>query len=411
MGAVHWLILALMLALGGAGFAVQTLVAQAYGGRRRRRASHAMWMGLWGALLTTPAFLLVAWGAPALAGSLRLTPEIQHLASEYWWPRVLGGSLAVALWAVLSFYNGVGRPGVSLLVNAFVAIVNAALNEVLMFRLDMGIAGAAWASTVSVSTGLVLSLALVLARSTRGEFATHRTWRLRWLALRSVFALGIPTGMMVAFDVTAFGAFQLLQTQLGAVAGAATQITTMLTSIAFMPAVGIGMAGTTLVGQSIGAGDKRWAYVVGNATIRLAVLYMTAIAILLALLAPWVVPLFVAVSDPRAGEVAALGVRLLWIAACYQFFDGLNLGAGFCLRGAGDVKFPAIMLAVLAWLVYVPLAHTLAFDPGQGWIRAAPSFGYGAAGGWLAAVIYVALLGTMLYLRWRSRAWQRIRLA
>jgi len=37
-----------------------------------------------------------------------------------------------------------------------------------------------------------------------------------------------------------------------------------------------------------------------------------------------------------------------------------------------------------------------------------PQLGYGAAGGWMAVVVYVILLGSMLLLRWRSRAWQRI---
>jgi multidrug resistance protein, MATE family len=36
--------------------------------------------------------------------------------------------------------------------------------------------------------------------------------------------------------------------------------------------------------------------------------------------------------------------------------------------------------------------------------------GYGAQGGWIAVLIYIVLLGMTLYLRWRSRAWQRIRI-
>jgi MATE family multidrug resistance protein len=39
-----------------------------------------------------------------------------------------------------------------------------------------------------------------------------------------------------------------------------------------------------------------------------------------------------------------------------------------------------------------------------------PQFGWGAVGGWIAALLYVFALGTMLFLRWRSNAWKRIRL-
>jgi MATE family multidrug resistance protein len=39
-----------------------------------------------------------------------------------------------------------------------------------------------------------------------------------------------------------------------------------------------------------------------------------------------------------------------------------------------------------------------------------PQFGYGAVGGWVAVLLYVIVLGSTLFLRWRSRAWQQITL-
>jgi MATE family multidrug resistance protein len=132
--------------------------------------------------------------------------------------------------------------------------------------------------------------------------------------------------------------------------------------------------------------------------------------VLLALLGPWVMPLFVGASDPQAAEVVALGVVLLWVAAGYQLFDGLQLGSGFALRGAGDVRVPAVIFLGLAWGVFVPLAHMLSFAPGEGWFESLPQFGYGAVGGWFALLIYVVFLAGALHLRWRARAWQRIRL-
>jgi len=45
-----------------------------------------------------------------------------------------------------------------------------------------------------------------------------------------------------------------------------------------------------------------------------------------------------------------------------------------------------------------------------GWVRFLPQYGYGAVGGWVAVLVYIIVLGSTLLLRWRSRAWQRIRL-
>jgi MATE family multidrug resistance protein len=137
---------------------------------------------------------------------------------------------------------------------------------------------------------------------------------------------------------------------------------------------------------------------------------MGAVGVLLAMLGPWVMPLFVGTADPQAADVIRLGVVLLWIAAGYQLFDGLQLGSGFALRGAGDVRVPALIFFGLAWGVFVPLAHMLSFAPGEGWFDVLPQFGYGAVGGWVALLVYVILLATAMLLRWRSRRWQAIRI-
>ena len=84
-------------------------------------------------------------------------------------------------------------------------------------------------------------------------------------------------GLSGTADLVGLALFQLMLVSLGTVSGAATQIVIMLTSIAYMPGFGIGLAGTTLVGQSVGARDLEWARVVGNAIIRLAVGFMGVI--------------------------------------------------------------------------------------------------------------------------------------
>ena len=406
VGGVYWIVLGTLLLLGGVGMVVQAFAAQAYGGGRRRRAAQAAWSGLWASLVLVPVFGLIALAGPWVVPALGLPPELVPLSLEYWFPRMLGGGAAIALWSITSFYNGIGHVRRVLAINAAVAVLNAVLNEWLMFGLGWGIAGAAWATTLSVGVGLALAFAPFLFGAYRRDYATRLVWRPRPRAVAAVLRVGLPVGLSIAFDVLGMAAFQAMITRLGAVPGAASQIVLMLTSIAYMPAVGLGMAGTTLVGQSIGAGDRDWAHKVGNRTVALSVAYMFLIGIVIAALGPWLLPLFVSPLDPDAARVVALGCTLLWIAAAYQFFDGLNIGCGFCLRGAGDTRFPALALLVLAWGVFVPLTHLLAFAPGEGWIGAAPGAGWGAVGGWIAAVVYVGLLGCTLAWRWHSRRWQ-----
>jgi MATE family multidrug resistance protein len=410
IGAVYWPVLVFGLLFGGVGLAVQTLVAQAYGGRRYARASQATWTALWASLFTVPAFLLLAATGGQIFGPFGLPAEISRIALTYWFPRMLGSPLAVALWAVLGFFNGIGRPTITLRIAASVAVINALLNQLLMFDLGMGVAGSAWATNAAQLIGVSAGLVWFLAPSMRSRFRSHLTMRLHMKALWRQLQLGFPMGLLIAADILGFALFQLMQVRLGTVDGASTQIVMMLTSFCYMPAVGIAMAGTTLVGQAIGAHRKDWALKVGNGIILMAVLYMGAIGVLLAALGPWVLPFFTNGADPDAARVVLRAGTLLWIAAGYQLFDGLNISSSANLRGAGDVRLPALMVLALSWLVFVPLAHSLSFAPGQGWVRFLPQYGLGAVGGWFAALIYIFFLGLMLSLRWRSLAWQQISL-
>ena len=172
------------------------------------------------------------------------------------------------------------------------------------------------------------------------------------------------------------------------------------------------LAGTTLVGQSIGAGARDWALRVGNRTILLGrALHGRRSGSLIALDGP----LAAAVLHRRArcGGAAPRwrsGERLLWLAAAFQFFDGLNMGSGMCLRGAGDVKVPAALVLPMS-LLFVRAARACAHLRAGAGLGAFPAavrlrcrrrLGGGAAlrdGPRQRALSALAL-----------RAWQRIRL-
>ena len=407
IGAVFWPVLMFLLFLGGVGLSVQTLVAQAYGARRYVRAAQATWTALWASLLTLPLFMILAVAGNRLFSPFGIPEETLHLAVQYWTPRMLCAPAGIALWSVLGFFNGVGRPLVTLRITVVVAVANVILNQLFVFNLGLGIAGSSWATGAAQLLGVTLAMVSFLDSQNRLRFRSHLAFRPRWRLLSGQLKMGLPMGVLYAADIMGFALFQLMQVHLGVVDGAATQIVMMLTSFCYMPGVGIAMAGTTLVGQAVGAKNLDWAAKVGNGIVLIAVVFMGLGGILLAAAGPWLMPLFTNGTDDRAAAVALRGTQLVWIAAGYQLFDGLNLSAGACLRGAGDVRLPSLMVLALSWGFFVPLAHMLSFAPGAGWVSWLPQFGYGAAGGWFAALAYICCLGLMLFWRWQSGAWRR----
>ena len=417
VGTVQWLILAVVLVLGGVGAAVQTLVAQAHGARRYRHASQAVWTALWATLCAVPLFIAIGMAGHLILAPFGFDPNVEKLATAFWLPRVSGAVFGSAVWALLEVFNGVARPA---------ACTRCSLPPPRRYR-QCHFQPSVFYFPPGPGRGR-LGLGNDSGAGHRAGMLGFDDFSARRLSPRVSHepdleaACPPPVGAIAARPADGTAARRrpcsqefsisssMMQVRLGLVAGAATQMVMVLTSIAYMPGFGISQAGTTLVGQSIGAGDRAWALRVGTRVILLAALYMGSIGLLIALAGPWVLPFFTAAHDADAVAAVALGSRLLWLAAVYQFFDGLNLSSGLCLRGAGDAIVPAALVLPVSLLVFVPLAHALTFAPGQGWVNFLPQFGWGAYGGWLAVVLYLMLLGSALFLRWRSGVWQKIRI-
>jgi MATE family multidrug resistance protein len=410
MGAIYWIMTCVVLLFGGVGLAVQTFVAQAYGSRRKARAARALWNALWASLALVPIFLGLAFAGPLLLHPFGLDPHVESLALEYWTPRMGGAFVGSMAWAAMGFFNGISAIRFTMLIVVVTTITNAIANQVFMFELGMGIKGSAWGTNFAQVVGLAVALMLFLRGETGRLYRSAIMWRPHWKVIRAQLMVGLPIGVMYGADVLGLALSQMMIAQTGPIGAAATQIVMALTSMAYMPTIGIALAGTTLVGQSIGAGNRDWANRMGNVVIALCAALMAVVAVLLLIVGPWVLPWFVSNGDSGAADVVALALQLLWPAAAYQIFDGLYCGSGFCLRGAGDTRVPALTALVLSWFFFVPLAHTLIFAPGQGWIDGLPQYGLGAMGGWFALMSYCTLLGCSMFWRWRHGAWRSVKI-
>ena len=140
MAAIYWVVLCAILLLGGLGMAVQTFAAQAYGGGRRRRAAQAAWSGIYASLLAIPAFIAIGYLGRPLLDALHVDPDVRALALQYWWPRlVVGGPLGLLVWSLTSFFNGISRTRISLVVTAAMALANIPFNQWFIFSLHMEI--------------------------------------------------------------------------------------------------------------------------------------------------------------------------------------------------------------------------------------------------------------------------------
>src|SRR5215475_4300980 len=179
VGAVQWLVVVVVLVLGGAGTAVQTLVAQYYGARRFRRAGQAAWTALWAMLCAAPLFLLAGAARHLVLAPFGFDAQVEQLAAAFWFPRVGGACIGAAVWAMLGFFNGIGQPRVTLLISIVTTVSNALLNQLFIFHWSLGIAGSAWATNTAQLIGLLLAVMILLRPHYRRRYRSELTWRPR----------------------------------------------------------------------------------------------------------------------------------------------------------------------------------------------------------------------------------------
>ncbi len=83
VGAVSWLVVAVVLLLAGSAMAVQTCVAQCYGAGRYARAAQATWSGLWGILFVVPLFFGVAFSSHHILAPFGVGYDIESTAARF----------------------------------------------------------------------------------------------------------------------------------------------------------------------------------------------------------------------------------------------------------------------------------------------------------------------------------------
>src|SRR5271170_2032305 len=83
VGAVNWLVVAVVLLLAGSGMAVQTCVAQYYGAGRYARAAQAAWSGLWGILCVAPLFFAVALSSHYILAPFGIGHDLEDTAARF----------------------------------------------------------------------------------------------------------------------------------------------------------------------------------------------------------------------------------------------------------------------------------------------------------------------------------------
>ncbi len=392
------------IALGmGMATSVQTFASQAYGrGEPERGPAYAwqcVYLGLAISLVTWPATHLIPGLYEWIGAVAKHAPAVRILETEYTQIAVWSMIPSVMAAGLEGFFNGIQRPRITLLA-VLVSLTTLVIGNYLLiwghFGFPrLGIAGSALATVIAWWTRVAVLFLVFCSPEYNREYRTRRAFAPSWHRCLDILRIGGPTSVAWLIDISSWVVFlNLIVPPFGTAAMAATAIALQYTHAAFMPAIGVGMALCSQVGFALGAGRPDEAAARTRTALRVTMAYMGGIGLLLFLLRG---PLMSAIAFDAA--VIAAGTWIMCWVAIYQVFDAMSITFIFSLRGAGDTRTPAVLNALCCWLVFIGGGYLVA--------RSCPT--WGVNGPWLMAVVYLTVLGLLLWWRYRSGAWRRIR--
>jgi MATE family multidrug resistance protein len=378
---------------------VNTFVAQSLGGGRPRDCGTYALQGLW---------IAVLWGAILQVQTFwcgRYFDWMGHeaavrLMEESYFRAVLPSAIpALVVVALSSFFTGLLRTRVLVAAALLAAGLNIFFNWLLIGGRwgfpALGVAGAAWGTTLATLCQAGFLLAFFWSRKTHEAYGT-RGWRPARKPMVEILRVGAPSGGLPVFDLLTWGVIIVWMIGLfGTAHLAANTIVIRYLHLSFMPSFAIGGVLTAMVGQSLGAGDPLRARRQARTAFVLIAGYMVVIGLV-----------FIAFREPFMRWftddplVIRTGALIFFCVMAYQVFDAMFLTFSHALRGAGDTVWPTAVLLMLGTFVLV--------GGGLYMVRFYPELG--SLGPWLSTTVYTMVLGSAMAWRWRSGAWENIRL-
>lgn len=363
-------------------------VARKIGAGDVRGAISAGIDGIWLAVaIGVPVTVLGLVATPELVGLFGANDQVSHQAELYFRTAILGAVPLLVMLAATGILRGLQDTRTPLAVAVVGNLANVVLNLVLVYGLDLGIAGSAL-GTVIAQVGSALALLLVVDRAARRHSAARKPSA---SGIRSAGRAGVPlllrtVTLRISLLVMTYGATTLGETDL-----AAMQIALTIWTFLAFTLDAIAIAAQALTGRYLGAGDVAGTRAITRRMLRWG--WMTGIATgaALAIVAPFLGGLFT--SDD---QVQHLLTEVLLVAAIAQPVAGIVFVLDGVLIGAGDGRYLA-WAGLLVLIVFAPAA----------WIALA----WGGTLVWLWLAFATAFMGgrcVVLLARERTTAWMTV---
>lgn len=385
----------LMFLVAGIVMAISPTVAQLHGAGRAEQGGEVVRQALWIALVGGVCLMFVFRNLDPLYTLVGVDPVALPVTIAYLKAMSWGVLPALFYYCLRYLCEGSGWTMPALLITVSALVLKLPLNYWFIyggFGLPaMGGEGCGWATVIAMVYQCFAMLLVVRFSRIRHSGVFERLSAPDALAIRRLFALGVPIGLAIFMEFSLFSSMTLMIGRLGVEVVAAHQIASNVGALAFMVPYALGMAASIRVATNVGANDFPAARVSGWVAMGTSLMFALFAVVILIFGREFIASLYTTET-----AVLALAAQLMIFVAIYQPFDDLQATAMGVLRGFKDTQRPFVIAVMSYWLIAFPVSWTLGF----GYFEA---FNYGVYGYWIGLIVGLgvaagALLARFIYL-------------
>lgn len=345
----------------GTGFAIagSTLISQYFGARNMKMVNHVASQTLLMIVMASLFLGIIGYlASPKILTLIGVAPDVYQNALGFMRVSFVGIVFSFSFFMFQSIMRGIGETKIPLYIVFGTVLLNFILDPLFIFGWGIvpagGVMGAALATFGTQSLAAMLGLAVLL----RGKYGIHlslRDFKPDYVFMKRAFFLGLPASIEQSSRALGLTLLTFLIASFGTLTMAAFGAGSNVLQLVMIPALGLSMAISTLVGLNIGAGNIKRAEDIGRLGAWIGFWTLSGIGIVVFIFAPQLVAFFI----PNDSAVVAAGTTFLRLTSLSWGFVGIQFSLAGVLRGSGNLMSTMVLAIVSQWVLQFPLAYIL----------------------------------------------------
>lgn len=291
-----------------------------------------------------------------------------------------------------ALFRVMGNSQVSMIISAIMNTVNIGGNALLIYRMRMGVAGAAIPTLVSRVLAAVLILLFLRRPNQEIRLRLPFDFHFDREMIMRILRLGVPSGLENSmFQLGKIVLLSLVAT-FGTASIAANAVGNSVTSFQSLAGMAMNMAMVAVISRCVGARDEEQIHYYIRKLMIICYVVTIAANALLFLLLPFILSVYN--LSPETMEMARQVLLLHGFFCCLIW--PLSFTLPNALRAANDVRFSMIVSVASMWLFRVVCGVVFA-----------TTLGLGMFGTWVAMIVDWAVRSVFFLHRIRSGGWKQ----